>query len=115
MDALLANIQLAETVYIETNSHQTLRRLESRNQLTERIPIRRYESYVFQFDASARRLAMGNQDFALGIDNIKIERTGSDFLQIIIFAEEDAEAGLETILTGSVDIRYKHVDMVTRN
>jgi type II secretory pathway component PulJ len=114
MDALLVNLQMADTIRLETDRHHVLRRLT----LTQRDPNGNPHDYIFYFSANARpgeakyhRLEFGlNNEFASRIALVKLEQTGQNRMRVTVITDDEAAL----TLTGSADIRYKDVT-VTQN
>ncbi|MCL2707861.1 MAG: prepilin-type N-terminal cleavage/methylation domain-containing protein [Defluviitaleaceae bacterium] len=110
LDAIITNIQLAETVRVETDSDGVLKKLTC----TERNGPALHD-YEFFFkrealpgEAKYHRLEFGlNDEFASHIESITVEYAGGD--RITVGITTDQTFGEPYTLTGSADVRYKKV------
>ena len=111
MDALIMNFQLARRITLQTDSNDVLQRLT----LNQRNPLGIFENYVFRFNVNAlpasaqfQRLEFGNNEFAANIAEIKITYVDDNRMVIKIITGCDDPI----ILHGSVDVRYKPVEII---
>lgn len=110
MDALTVNIQMADTVLLETDTEGVLKKLT----LTERAPNGSPANYTFYFSKAAKpgeakyhRLEFGlNDEFASRIETIILNHTGN---RITITVTTDDVTDPPFTLIGSADTRYKKV------
>ena len=116
LDALLINLQLAETINLEVDNEHVLRRLT----LTQQGPDGQPHNYIFYFNRHARpgdakyhRLEFGlNNEFASQIASVKIQRPHRNRMSVSITT--DGELAPALTFTGSADIRYKNVIITQR-
>jgi type II secretory pathway component PulJ len=114
MDALLINIQLADTIQLETDNNHVLKRLT----LTQRDPQGNPHNYIFYYNTHAipgeakyHRLEFGlNNEFASQIANISLEVPHRN--RIAISISTDGSLSEAITLTGLADIRYKDVTII---
>lgn len=110
LDALTVNLQLADTILLETDRNGVLSKLT----LTERDPDGLSAYYIFYFDAAAEpeeakyhRLEFGrNNEFASHIQTVRLACV--DGRMRVTVVTDDALAPPIT-LRSSVDVRYKRV------
>ena len=111
LDALLINMQLADTILLETDNNHVLKRLT----LTQLDPEGNPHDYIFYFDKNAQlgeakyhRLEFGlHNEFASQIASVTLTLVNENHMQVTVIT--DGEATPSVTLTGSVDIRYKDV------
>ena len=113
LDAIIVNIEMAETVLLETKPDGTLKKLT----LTERAPNGFLAKYIFYYDGGAqpgeakyRRLEFGlNDEFASRITALILTQNMG---RIFITVEAAPAEGPGIVLSASVDVRYKDVTVV---
>lgn len=111
LDALTANLQMADTIKLKTDSTGMLKELI----LTERDPDGNSAEYNFYYKADAlpseakyRRLEFGlNDEFASRLCEVRLIYHPTGQMEIIVATDE--ESGPAIRLTGTVDVRYKAV------
>jgi len=101
MDALIMNIQLADTITLNTNSDDILREII----LRQPNPQGQLVGYTFAFNADTQRLLFGGQEFASNIARIYVTYMPGRKMNITV--ETACEEAI--VLHGSVDVRYKNV------
>ena len=108
MDGLTSNIQFSHSLTLTTDSRQRLRRLDMQGY----NPRGQHHTYFFTFnpyarpqDAIYKSLFFGGQQFAYGIQTIRIIHVKNCRFEITI--ESSRVPGLS--IEGSVDIRHKFV------
>jgi len=108
MDALIANMQASYTIRVEVNSNNILHRLT----LTQQDTTNRLRDYYFYVRNNMLHIgqASGSNEFTSRIAYIQIMLINNQRLDIIIAT--DCE--IPIILNGSVDIRYKVVNIIQR-
>jgi len=112
LDALMVNIQMAQSIRLEVGPNYVLSSLT----LTELNPQGLLHDYVFTFDINAspgtpkhHRLEFGlNNEFASGIALVRVEPVGDRHMHITIISDCEHAITLE----GRVDIRYKQLTVV---
>ena len=109
MDALLMNLQMAQTItlLVEDSTDYALRSLS----LVEIDPNGNRHTYIFTFNPRLsptatryRQLLFGNAEFASNIAMIQVRPRGQHMRVIVMTGCDDP-----IILEGSVDIRYKYL------
>ena len=113
LDAITVNIQMANTVVLETDSDDVLKKLT----LTERNPKGELEEYYFFFkrgaepdEAKYHRLEFGeNNEFASHIGLIKLKVVNDKRLEITVIT--DGILCPSVTISGAADIRYKDVSV----
>lgn len=111
LDALSVNIQMADTIVLETDHNGVLRQLT----LTERAPNGSPANYIFYFSKTAQpgeakyhRLEFGlNDEFASHIETVKLVYADDGYIAVTVTTDDTL--GEPLTLTASVDARYKNV------
>jgi hypothetical protein len=101
MDALIMNIQMSDNIILTTTRENVLRRII----LPGPDTLGRPHNFRFDFNAASSILSFGDNEFASGIREIKIEYTESKHINITI--QTTCEQPI--ILYGGVDARYKNI------
>jgi prepilin-type N-terminal cleavage/methylation domain-containing protein len=113
LDTLIVNVQMADTILLETDHEGILKKLT----LTERNPSGQPANYIFYFkrtaepgEAKYQRLEFGlNAEFAARIAYVRLKPAGEGRLGITVAA---AVSGLPLVLYASADTRYKNVTII---
>lgn len=113
VDALTANLQMADTVRVENDYDGILRKLT----LTERDPDGRSADYIFYFNASAlpiqakyHRLEFGlNDEFASRIARVTLSLSG-EVMTVTVVTDDTLCAPFT--FQSMVDVRYKQVTVI---
>ncbi len=98
MDAFLVNIQLAEEITLKTDVNGRLSLLT----LRELDPDGYLHDYVFSYNAGARRLDFGSNEFASQLSEVRLTKDG-DLLNITVSTGGEAPVTLNC----AADIRHK--------
>ena len=108
MDALIMNIQMANTILLETDANNILERLT----ITARNPQGLLHNYVFDFDVNANPgtarhqvLRFGANEFTSSIARIYVTYIPDRRMEIQIKTATHEPV----VLHGSVDVRFKNV------
>ena len=110
MDGIVRNIEFSHTIVLYTNSDDVLLRLE----LTGVNPSFQPHTYVFTFNPNAlptqamyKSLFFGGQQYAYGIEEIRIVNAGYARLDITIVSVCASRVALRS----SANVQHKHVKL----
>ena len=113
MDALVMNLQMANTIVLETDAEHVLQQLT----MTQRNPQGQPHNYIFYFDRHAlpgeakhHRLEFGlNNEFASNIALVHITYDSANGQMHITVRTDCLPPAIPVVLEGSVDVRFKTV------